>query len=129
MHQVLVKHYFCFWKKVMYLTSGNSFCGIYSFLQVENVEIFILGWPAASRGLLLRQSFLIFFNRILFHYVPKFRNVLESLSFSPNFLFHRVPKFRDIQEDLSFSPEFCSIPYQNSGTYRRVFLFHQNFVP
>ena len=50
---------------------------------------------------------------------------------------------------FSFSPEFCPRPYQNSGhtggfffftrilsltlpkfrTYRRVFLFHQNFVP
>ena len=38
-----------------------------------------------------------------------------------------VPKFRDIQEGLSFSPEFGHILYQNSGTYRRVFLFHQNF--
>jgi hypothetical protein len=39
-----------------------------------------------------------------------------------------VPKFRDIQEGLSFSPEFGHRPYQNSGTYRRVFLFHQNLV-
>jgi hypothetical protein len=38
-----------------------------------------------------------------------------------------IPKFRGIQEGLSFSPEFGHRPYQNSGTYRRVFLFHQNF--
>ena len=39
-----------------------------------------------------------------------------------------IPKFRDIQEGLSFSPEFGHRPYQNSGAYRRVFLFHRNLV-
>merc|ERR1739838_865395 len=68
------------------------------------------------------------------------------------FLFHpnwsaTVPKFWDIQEGLSFSPQlvcdrtkilghtggsffFTPIglrPYQNFGTYRRVFLFHPNW--
>merc|ERR1712051_1031766 len=37
-----------------------------------------------------------------------------------------IPKFREIQEGLSFSPEFGRRPYQNSGKYRRVFLFHPN---
>merc|ERR1712051_142967 len=68
------------------------------------------------------------------------------------FLFHQnwfatLPKFREIQEGLSFSPELVrnhtkiqgntggsffftrigSGPYLNSGKYRRVFLFHQNW--
>merc|ERR1712203_1044007 len=68
------------------------------------------------------------------------------------FLFHpnwsaTIPKFWDIQEGLSFSPQlvcdhtkilghtggsffFTPIglrPYQNFGTYRRVFLFHPNW--
>merc|ERR1739838_727217 len=111
-----------------------------------------------------------FFTRIVSSTVPKFRDIQEGFSFSPElfprpyqnsgtyrrvFLFHQncvldrtkiqghtggsffftrivsptVPKFRDIQEGLSFSPELCPRPYQNSGTYRRVFLCHQNCVP
>ena len=90
-----------------------------------------------------------FFTRILFPTLPKFWDIQECLFFHQNFvpdhtkilghtgvsvfftriLFPTLPKFWDIQEGLSFSPEFCSQRYQNYGTYRRVFLFHQNFVP
>ena len=53
--------------------------------------------------------------------------ILESM----NFLFHfwLAAGLLLRQRVFFFSPEFCSQLYQNYGTYRRVFLFHQNFVP
>ena len=56
------------------------------YINSTKYQLVILGWPQASRDLLLRQ-------RVFF-----------------------------------FSPEFGHRPYQNSGTYRRVFLFHPNLV-
>ena len=88
-----------------------------------------------------------FFRRIWLQIGANFR------TYSRVFLFHQnlvadLTKIKDIQEGLSFSPDFGCRPYQNYGhakgsffftrillqpvakyrTYRRVFLFHQNFV-
>ena len=77
---------------------------------------------------------------------PRPTVMTEGVFFHQNFVTDNT-KIPDIQQGLSFSPEFCHRPYQNSGhtggsffftrilsptipkfrTYRRAFLFHQNF--
>merc|ERR1711997_1127523 len=70
--------------------------------------LFILGWPQASRGLLLRQR-VFFFHQNFTATVPKFRTfqfyIQEVLLFSPEFYRDRT-KIQDMQECVSFSPEF-----------------------
>ena len=106
------------------------------FISIPNkcTEKLILGWPAASRGLLLRQRMFFFsaqfgrrpyqnsghtggsffFTPIRAKTVPKFRTYRRVFLFHPN-LGEDCIKIQDIQEGLSFSPQFGRRPYQNSG--------------
>ena len=66
----------------------------------------VLGWPQASWGLLLRQRVFCFFSPELVRDLTKILGDTVG-----SFFFTRIG----------------SRPYQNFGTYRRVFLFHQNW--
>ena len=86
----------------------------------------ILGWPAASRGLMLRQR--------VFFFSPEFcsRPYQNSGHTGGSFFFTRIwsptiPKFRTFRRVFLFHQNFVpTIP--KFWTYRRVSLFHQNLV-
>ena len=83
---------------------------------------------------MLCQGGCFFFTRILSPTIPKFvkiQDIQEGLSFLPEFghrPYQNMSKFRTYRRVFLFHPNFVP-DHTKIGTYRRVFLFHQNFVP